>query len=111
MPQGCQKQGDGCYQKKVQKHLNKLKGGEKNDTTIKKGEDMVGTKSGAIKAAKTNIEKYGEDFYKNIGRKGGSGHRPEKRYFHMHPELARIAAAKGGSKSKRGKKNVKSNLG
>ena len=39
-----------------------------------------------------------------MGAKGGSGHRPEKRYFHMHPEFARIVGAKGGKKSKRGKK-------
>lgn len=70
---------------------------------------MSGNREGGLKAAKTNIEKYGKDFYSEMGRKGGSGHRPEKRYFHMHPEVARIVGAKGGRKSKRGKaKNEKS---
>jgi hypothetical protein len=32
---------------------------------------MSGTKSGGIKAAKTNKELYGQDFYKNIGADGG----------------------------------------
>lgn len=108
---GWQRMPDGYCPKRGRKHLNKLNSGEKRDATIEKGEDMSGTRSGAIKAAKTNLEKYGKNFYKDIGRKGGSGHRPEKRYFHIYPEIAKIAAAKGGSKSKRGKKNVKSNLG
>ena len=33
---------------------------------------MSGTKAGGIKARATNIKKYGKDFYRNIGRKGGS---------------------------------------
>ena len=32
---------------------------------------MPGNKLGGQKAAKTNIKKYGKDFYRNIGRKGG----------------------------------------
>jgi hypothetical protein len=36
---------------------------------------MAGTKEGGKNAAKTNKEKYGEDFYSKIGSKGGSnGH-------------------------------------
>lgn len=36
---------------------------------------MAGTKAGGQKAAKTNIEKYGKDFYRENGRKGGrNGH-------------------------------------
>lgn len=32
---------------------------------------MPGNKAGGLKAKKTNIEKYGPDFYKRIGAKGG----------------------------------------
>lgn len=61
---------------------------------------MAGTKAGGRKAAITNREKYGGDFYANIGRKGGAnGHTGG---FASNPELAKIAGAKGGKKSKRG---------
>ena len=61
---------------------------------------MSGTKSGGRKAAATNKAKYGKDFYADIGRKGGrNGHTGG---FAANPELARIAGAKGGKKSKRG---------
>lgn len=33
--------------------------------------NMAGTKSGGLSAAKTNKAKYGKDFYKRIGAKGG----------------------------------------
>lgn len=62
---------------------------------------MAGTKSGGQKAAETNRKKYGTDFYRNIGRKGGkNGHTGG---FAANHELARIAGAKGGRISKRGK--------
>lgn len=62
---------------------------------------MAGTRSGGLKAAATNKDKYGTDFYMNIGRKGGkNGHTGG---FASNPELARIAGAKGGKISKRGK--------
>ena len=32
---------------------------------------MAGTKAGGAKAAATNREKYGKDFYSRIGQKGG----------------------------------------
>ena len=61
---------------------------------------MAGTKAGGRKAAITNKMKYGPDFYSNIGRKGGTnGHTGG---FASDPELAKIAGAKGGRKSKRG---------
>lgn len=61
---------------------------------------MSGTKAGGIKAAKTNLEKYGADFYKRIGHKGGkNGHTGG---FAANRELARTAGAKGGKISKRG---------
>lgn len=63
---------------------------------------MSGNRKGGIKAAKTNKEKYGDNFYKEIGRKGGSKSHPETRPFAANPELARIAGQKGGQTSKRG---------
>lgn len=61
---------------------------------------MSQTKAGALKAAQTNILKYGEDFYKRIGQKGGrNGHTGG---FAANPELAKIAGAKGGKASRRG---------
>lgn len=62
---------------------------------------MSGTKAGGLKAAKTNKELHGKDFYKKIGAKGGrNGHTGG---FASNRELARIAGAIGGHISKRGK--------
>ena len=67
---------------------------------------MAGTKQGGLKAAATNREKYGKDFYAKIGQKGGrvgcTGG------CAATPALAKIAGAKGGRISRRGpaKKNV-----
>ena len=61
---------------------------------------MAGTKQGGLKAAATNREKYGKDFYAKIGqnggRLGGTGG------FAANPALAKIAGAKGGRISRRG---------
>lgn len=63
--------------------------------------EMAGTKAGGQKAAATNKTKYGKNFYAEIGRKGGrNGHTGG---FAANPELAKIAGAKGGRISKRGK--------
>ena len=60
---------------------------------------MAGTKAGGQKAAATNLERHGKDFYREIGAKGGrNGHTGG---FASNPELARIAGAKGGRISKR----------
>lgn len=60
---------------------------------------MSGTKIGGMKAAKTNLEKHGSDFYKRIGAKGGrNGHTGG---FASNPALASIAGAIGGRKSSR----------
>ena len=68
---------------------------------------MSGTKAGGAKAARTNIEKYGKDFYKNMGRKGGqNGHTGG---FYANPELKRIAGAIGGLRSSR--KGIKNGEG
>jgi len=62
---------------------------------------MAGTISGGKQAAKTNKEKYGDDFYKNIGSIGGKNSTTGG--FFANRELASIAGRKGGLKSKRGK--------
>ena len=66
---------------------------------------MSGTKIGGIKAAITNKEKHGKDFYARIGRIGGkNGHTGG---FAANPELAHEAGRKGGKKSKRGVSKTK----
>lgn len=62
---------------------------------------MAGTRAGGAKTAQTIYEKYGKDFYRNIGRVGG--HNGHTGGFAANPELARTAGAKGGKISKRGK--------
>ena len=65
---------------------------------------MSGTIAGGKRAAATNKAKHGEDFYRNIGRKGGkNGHTGG---FAANPELARIAGAKGGKISRRRPKKL-----
>ena len=62
---------------------------------------MAGTKLGGAKAAATNKKKYGKDFYARIGSMGGkNGHTGG---FYANRELARMAGAKGGRISRRGK--------
>ena len=70
---------------------------------------MSGTIAGGVKAAKTNKEKYGDDFYRNIGRKGGNknglggfGSLEVGEDGLTGKERARLAGAKGGRISKRG---------
>lgn len=53
-----------------------------------------GTKQGGLKAAATNKDRYGDDFYKRIGAKGGKiggG----KGGFRNNSELAKRASKKG----------------
>lgn len=60
---------------------------------------MPGTRLGGKKASKTNKELYGEDFYSRIGAIGGrNGHTGG---FAANRELAKIAGAIGGRKSRR----------
>lgn len=62
---------------------------------------MAGTKAGGMAAAQTNKAKYGSDFYAKIGAKGGKlGHTGG---FAANRDLARLAGAKGGRISRRGK--------
>lgn len=62
---------------------------------------MSGSRLGGLKASETNKKKYGEDFYKNIGRRGGKACVPKG--FAVNPELAKRAGSRGGKLSKRGK--------
>jgi general stress protein YciG len=62
---------------------------------------MAGTKQGGQKAAQTNKERYGTDFYRKIGQVGGR--KSTTGGFAANPELAREAGRKGGRKSKRRK--------
>jgi general stress protein YciG len=62
---------------------------------------MAGTRAGGAKAAQTNKLKYGEDFYSNIGKIGGT--MSNTGGFYNNKELAREAGKKGGKISKRRK--------
>lgn len=63
---------------------------------------MSGTKAGGLKAAKTNKLTHGKDFYKRIGKIGGSK-KGILKGFALNRELASKAGAKGGRISRRGK--------
>lgn len=72
---------------------------------------MPGTRAGGLKAAKSNRERHGKDFYKEMGRLGGmtsknGGFASEKvgKDGLTGKERARAAGAIGGAKSKRGKR-------
>lgn len=61
---------------------------------------MSGTVIGGRKARDKNYELHGEDFYREIGRKGGRlGHTGG---FHGNSERAKLAGKRGGQNSKRG---------
>lgn len=77
---------------------------------------MAGTKDGGRKAALTNKLKHGEDFYKNIGRKGGKksnggGFASLKvgKDGLTGAERAKKYGAIGGKRSKRGKAKDENN--
>jgi general stress protein YciG len=63
---------------------------------------MAGTAEGGRKAAQVNKERHGEDFYRELGRRGGSVRSPMKG-FGANRERAKIAGAKGGRISRRTK--------
>ena len=62
---------------------------------------MAGTVKGGRRAAITNKQRYGAQFYELIGRKGGQISKGGG--FATNPDLARIAGAKGGRASRRSK--------
>lgn len=70
---------------------------------------MAGTKNGGRRAAATNKERHGKDFYARIGARGGkNGHTGGfasdvvGKDGLTGTQRAKIAGAIGGSKSKRG---------
>lgn len=72
---------------------------------------MAGNREGGLKAAKTNKEKHGADFYARIGRKGGSQVPKSPRGFASNVvgkdgmtglQRAKAAGRKGGQISRRG---------
>lgn len=67
---------------------------------------MAGTKEGGYLARDTNIDKYGERFYKDIGSKGGKASGTGGFYYLKHvakdTEKISIYGALGGSISRRG---------
>jgi general stress protein YciG len=67
-------------------------------------QQVSGTKAGGLKARDRNLAK-DPDFYKKIGAIGGR--LGTTGGFAADRKLARIAGAKGGRISKRGKKEVK----
>jgi len=70
---------------------------------------MAGNKAGGLAAAKTNKQKYGKDFYRKIGSKGGKSSGTGG--FFANRELASIAGRKGGSTSRRGKARLTNVIG
>lgn len=74
---------------------------------------MSGNKIGGRKAAKTNVERYGADFYQRIGRMGGAQGRGVGYKGGFASDIvgtdgltgrqrAKLAGAKGGKMSRRG---------
>ena len=62
---------------------------------------MPGTVKGGRRAASTNKQRYGADFYVKIGALGGK--KSTGGGFAANPELAREAGRKGGLKSRKTK--------
>lgn len=67
---------------------------------------MSGTKVGGMKAAQTNKLIHGKDFYKIIGKKGGSKTGILKGFALMDKERIKECGYKGGSISRRGKAKI-----
>lgn len=65
---------------------------------------MPGNQAGGKAAAETNIKRYGEDFYKEIGAKGGK--KKVKKGFAVSGK-AKEAGRLGGLRSRRGPSNNK----
>lgn len=61
---------------------------------------MAGTREGGLQTVKTIKAKYGDNYYRELGAKGGKW--KGEKGFAANRELARAAGAIGGSRSKRG---------
>lgn len=68
---------------------------------------MSGTVAGGEKARATNYKRYGADFYRIIGSRGGKNSHTGG--FAANRELAREAGRKGGRISRRGPAKRKEN--
>ncbi len=68
---------------------------------------MAGTHEGAKKAVETTKERYGEDFYEEIGERGGESQGKEKNpgNFANDRKKAKEAGKVGGSHSHGGGRN------
>lgn len=65
---------------------------------------MAGSKASGLKAAETIKEKFGDDYYQNIGAIGGKKGTADgtiKGFAAMSPEKRAAAGAIGGSRSRR----------
>jgi general stress protein YciG len=69
---------------------------------------MSGSRDGGLRAAASNKERHGEDFYKRIGAMGGRW--TGKKGFALSPERARLAGQKGGKISRRTKRESNDNI-
>jgi general stress protein YciG len=67
---------------------------------------MAGTLAGGKKAAETNKQRYGAEFYKSIGSTGGQAKVPKG--FAVNRELAKRAGQIGGKISRRSGKQDES---
>ncbi len=67
----------------------------------REGSYIGGTKEGGRKAAATNKQLFGDDWYSRIGAMGGRWDDPQRRWCARHPELASIHGKKGGQNSRR----------
>lgn len=61
---------------------------------------MSGTVAGGKRAAQTNIRKFGDDYYRNIGRRGGRA-KSSLKGFGTNRLLAKVAGSIGGKNSAR----------
>lgn len=68
-------------------------------TTKRKENTIAGNRQGGLKAAETNKARYGKDFFKLIGSKGGQATGPKG--FALDNERAKEAGRKGGRASRR----------
>ena len=75
---------------------------------------MSGNRAGGLKAAKTNKDRYGDDFFKNIGTLGGKasmgsgfGLMKVGRDGLTGPQRAKKWGAVGGALSKKGRNKTK----
>lgn len=59
---------------------------------------MGGTKAGGQKAHKTNVARYGKDYYARIGSAGGKKGGGKGGFKTMDKELVRAAGRKGGKR-------------